>query len=109
MLVIVLYGCLLVGNLLLRAAGFYFGPRLGRLCLIALWVNALALALLVIPLSNPLIASNPPPDAGAATKILVLASVPLLAEFVALIAVFQWWRRVGPRFARALSGRCALW
>jgi hypothetical protein len=95
MLVIILYRCLLVGNLLLLAAGLYFGPRLGRLFLIVLLVNALALALLLIPILTMLVAPNEPENSTSAVKILFVAAMPLLAEFVALIAVYRW--RVGTR------------
>jgi hypothetical protein len=95
MLVIVLYGCLLVGNLLLLAAGRYFGPRIVQLCRVAIWVNALALALLVIPILIMLVAPREPEDTTSAIKILFVAAMPLLAEFITLLAVYR--RRVRQR------------
>ena len=94
MLIINLYRCLLVGNLLLLAAGFYLGPRLGRLILIVLLVNALALALLVIPILIMLVAPREPEDTTSPIKILFVAAMPLLAEFIALLLVYR--RRARP-------------
>ncbi len=90
MLINVLHKSLIAANLLLLLACFYFGPRLRHLCLVALWLNALALAVLVIPIFNLLLAPQTPSQASVAVKVLFTTTIPVPAEFVALLMVYRW-------------------
>ncbi len=81
-------------NLPLLVACFYFRPRLCRLCEVALALYLVALRILVISIVNRLTASNPPAEYRAAIKFLLVAALPLLAEFGALVAVYRWRVRI---------------
>jgi hypothetical protein len=85
----------LVGNILLIVASLLAGPRLLRLCRAGVFVNALALMLMVVPLLNLLLTSHPPAGYRAAIRILLTFTAPLLIELLALLAVLRW--RMGPR------------
>lgn len=50
MVVNAVYAALLIGNILVIAASLFLGQRLLRLCLAAVFVNAVALMLMVVPL-----------------------------------------------------------
>ena len=79
-----------IANIPLILACFYYSTRLPRLCLIALWVNALALAFFILPILSLVGAINPPHDSKAAIQILLRFSIPLAVEFLALLAVYRW-------------------
>ena len=89
------YFALLLGNLLLIVASLCLGQRLHRVCRVAVFVNAIALILMVVPLLSLLLASHPPADYRAAIKILLTFTTPILFEFIALLAVLRW--RTPPR------------
>ena len=79
-----------IANIPLLVACLYYGPRLRRLCRIALWVNALALAFFILPILSLMGALDPPHDSKAAIQILLRFSIPLAVEFLALVAVYRW-------------------
>jgi hypothetical protein len=66
MVVNAVYFALLLGNILLIVASLFLGPRLLWLCRAAVFVNGIALILMLVPLLNLLLASNPPPEYRAA-------------------------------------------
>jgi hypothetical protein len=76
-------------------ASLVVGPRLLRVCRARLFVNAIALTLTVAPLVNLLLASHPPPESPAATKILLTCTAPVLIEFLVLLGILHW--RMRPR------------
>ena len=90
MVVNAVYFGLVLGNLLLIVASLILGPRLLRLCRAAVFVNAIALILMVVPLLNLLLASHPPPESRAAIKILLAFTAPIVIELLALLAVLRW-------------------
>ncbi len=95
MVVNAVYAALLIGNIVLIVASLFLGPRLLRVCRAALFVNAIALMLMVVPLLNLLLTSQPPAEYRAAIKILLTFAAPILIEFLALLAVLRW--RMRPR------------
>jgi hypothetical protein len=90
MVVNAVYFALLLGNLLLIVASLFLGPRLLRVCRAALFVNAIALMLMVVPLLNLLLASHPPAEYRAAIRILLTFTAPILVKFLALLAILRW-------------------
>jgi len=94
MVVNAVYFALLLGNLLLIAAALVVGPRLLRVCRVAVLVDAVALMVMVVPLLNLLLASQPPPEYRAAAKILLTYTAPILVEFLALLAILRWRMRL---------------
>ena len=95
MVVNAVYFALLLSNLLLIVASLILGPRLLRLCRVAVFINAIALMLMIIPLVNLLLSSHPPPEYRAAIHILLTFTAPILVEFLALLGILHW--RMRPR------------
>ena len=95
MVVNAVYFGLVLGNLLLIVASLFFGPRLLRLCRAAVFVNGIALMLMLVPLVNMLLAGHPLPEYRAAVAILLAFTAPILIEVLALLAVLRW--RMRPR------------
>jgi hypothetical protein len=89
------YFALLLGNLLLIVASLLFGPRLIWVCRAAVFVNGIALILLLVPLFNLLFATNPPPEYRTAIRILVTYTALILVETLGLLAILRW--RMLPR------------
>lgn len=89
------YFALLLGNILLVVASLFLGPRLLRVCRAAVFVNAIALILMVVPLLNLLLASHPPPKSRGAIHILLVFTAPISVEFFALLGILRW--RMRPR------------
>jgi hypothetical protein len=87
------YFALLLGNIVLIVASLVLGPRLLRVCRAAVFVNAIALALMAVPLVNLLITSHPLPEYRAAVQILLTFTAPILIEFMVLLAVLRWGMR----------------
>ena len=87
------YFALLLGNILLIVASLFLGPRLLHLCLAAVFLNAIALILMVIPLVNLLLSSHPLPEHRAAIVILVSFTAPILIELLVLLAILRWGMR----------------
>jgi hypothetical protein len=84
------YFALLLGNIVLIVASLLFGPRLLWLCRVAVFVNGIALILMLVPLLNLLLASHPFPEYRAAILILVGFTAPILIEILVLLAVLRW-------------------
>jgi NADH:ubiquinone oxidoreductase subunit 6 (subunit J) len=84
------YAALLIGNLLLIVASLFLGPRLLRLCRAAVFVNAIALVLMLVPVVNLLLSSHPLPEHPAAVVILLASTAPIVIEILALLAVLRW-------------------
>lgn len=84
------YFALLLGNLLLIVTSLFLGPRLLRLCRAAVFVNAIALILMLVPLLNLLLASHTLPEHPAAIAILLGFTAPILIELLVLLAVLSW-------------------
>ena len=95
MVVNAVYFALLLGNILLIVASLLFGSRLLRFCRAAVFVNAISLILIVVPLLNLLLTSHPPAEYRAAIKILLTFAAPVLIEFFALLGILRW--RMRPR------------
>lgn len=95
MVVNAVYFALLLGNILLIVVSLFLGPRLLRTCRAAAFVNAIAFIILVVPLLNLLLGSQPPPESRAAIRILLVSTAPVLVEFLALLAILRW--RMRPR------------
>jgi NADH:ubiquinone oxidoreductase subunit 6 (subunit J) len=89
------YFGLLLGNVLLIVASLLLGPRLLRVCRAAVFVNAIALILMVVPLLSLLLASQPPSESRAAIQILLASTAPIVVEFLALVGILRW--RMRPR------------
>ena len=84
------YFALLLGNLALIVVSLSLGPRLLWVCRAAVFVNGIALILMVVPLLNMSLASHPPPEYRAAIRILLAYTAPILIEFLALLAILRW-------------------
>ena len=95
MVVNAVYFALMLSNILLIVASLIVGPRLLRVCRAAVFVNGLALMLMVVPLLNLLLASHPPAGYRAAIRILLALTDPFSIELLALLAVLRW--RMRPR------------
>ncbi len=95
MVVNAVHAALLIGNIVLIVASLLAGLRLLRLCCAGAFVNVVALMLMVVPRLNLLSTSDPPAGYRAAIKILLTFTVPILIEFLALLAVLRW--RTRPR------------
>ena len=89
------YFALPLGNILLIVASLFLGPRLLWLCRVAVFVNGIALILMLVPLLNLLPTNHPPAEYRAAIKILLTFTTPILIEFLALLAILHW--RMRPR------------
>jgi hypothetical protein len=89
MVVNTICAALLSGNILLIVASLIVGPRLLWLCRAAVFVNGIALMLMVVPLLNLLLTSHPPAGFRAAIRILLSFAAPILIELLALLAVLR--------------------
>ena len=93
-----LYGSLLLANLLLVLACLIRGYRLRRLCRLALWVNALFFVVAFTPLVMMVCTIQTSPEARLALLATVLLlSAPLVAELLAFAALCRWRMRQPPK------------
>jgi NADH:ubiquinone oxidoreductase subunit 6 (subunit J) len=90
MVVNAVYAALLIGNILLIVASLFLGPRLLRACRATVFVNAIALILMVVPLLNLLLASHPPAGYRSAIRILLTFAFPILFELLSLLGLLRW-------------------
>ena len=90
MVVNAVYFALLIGNALVILAGIWLGVRLLWVCRAAVLVSGIALIVMVVPLLNLLSAVGSPPEYRVAFRILLKFTFPILAEFLALLAVIRW-------------------
>ena len=89
------YFALLLGNIVLIVTSLFLGPRLLRVCRAAVFVNGIALMVMVVPLVHLLLASHSPAEYRAAIQILLAYTAPILIDFLALLAILRW--RMHPR------------
>ena len=85
-----IYAALLIGNIVLIVVSLLAGPRMLRLCHAAVFVNAIALMLMVVPLLNLLLSSHPLREYRATIVILLAFTAPIVVEFLALLAILRW-------------------
>jgi hypothetical protein len=90
-----------IGTLLLLTAYALIGPRLARACRVGLWLNALALAVLLLPVCDLLLGSHPPPRATEAAMVLIGRGAIFLAE-CSLLLVLHFGPHATPYQARQL-------
>ena len=90
MVVYAAYIALLLGNLLLMVVSWLLGPRLIWVCRAAVFVNCIALIVLLVPLFNLLFATNPPPEYRTAIRILLTYTAPILVETLGLLTILRW-------------------
>ena len=93
MVVNAVYAALLIGNIVLIIAPLFLGPRLLRLCRAAVFVNAIALMLMLVPLLTLLLSSHPLPEHPAAVVILLASTAPIVIEILALLGILRWLMR----------------
>jgi hypothetical protein len=86
---------LLIGNIVLLVASLFLGPRLLQSYRAGVFVNAVALMLMVVPLLNLLLTNHPPAGHRAAVRILLTFTAPILIELLALLGLLRW--RMRPR------------
>ncbi len=87
---------LYITDFALVLACLYYGPKARNLCLAALWLNAIPLALSLLLIAY-LVANVPSHSEGHIFTFIIAAcfAFPLFLAFLSLLAIYLW--RVGPR------------